>query len=153
CLALIAIRQVPGSGRDVIIWLFLVVWATDIGAYVFGRSIGGFKLAPSISPNKTWAGLIGGIASAIAVASIISATGNAKTGILTLIILSAAAALISQCGDLLESWIKRRFNAKDSGNLIPGHGGLLDRVDGLFLAASAALLLIVVYQGGDMPWK
>jgi phosphatidate cytidylyltransferase len=129
-----------GRGPDLLIWVFLVVWATDIGAYFAGRGIGGPKLAPSISPNKTIAGLIGGIASAAIVAgawvTLVELPG-------TLLWLAAPLALASQLGDLFESGLKRRAGVKDSGTWLPGHGGLLDRLDGLVPVAmlTAGLML------------
>ncbi|MAF47951.1 MAG: phosphatidate cytidylyltransferase [Rhodospirillales bacterium] len=153
CIALVELRADPAAGRQIILWLMLVIWATDIGAYLFGRMIGGVKLAPRISPNKTWAGLLGGIGCAIAVAAIIFAATPVKQGIMLFVVLSAAVAVVSQAGDLLESWLKRRFGVKDSGNLIPGHGGILDRIDGILLSAPAVAIVYWLYQGGNAPWK
>jgi len=138
-LALMWLRSGPGDkgdefGLHLIMWLFAVVWSADIGAYAAGRSIGGPKLAPRISPNKTWAGLMGGVLAA-SIAGYISAIILDSSGMVALVVLSAVTGLVSQGGDLLESWIKRRFDVKDSSNLIPGHGGLLDRVDALLAAA------------------
>ena len=113
----------------VTIWLFLTVWAVDIGGYVFGRSLGGPKLAPRISPNKTWSGLIGGVICA-AILAYLAAT-YLRFPPWQFIVCGAVLGVVEQVGDLLESWIKRRFLVKDMGNLIPGHGGLFDRVDGL----------------------
>lgn len=137
CLALIWLRYAPELGRGIIFWLVAVVWATDVGAYFAGRTVGGPKLAPRISPKKTWSGLFGGVLAAAVVgmaAALLGATG----GILGPVLASAALALLSQVGDLIESRLKRRAGVKDSGTLIPGHGGLLDRVDGLLAAAVAA---------------
>ncbi len=127
-------------GYMVVLWLLCVVWATDIGAYVAGRLIGGPKLAPMISPNKTWAGLIGGVICAYAVASL---NGDPR-----MIWFAMPFAVLSQCGDLFESWMKRRAGVKDSGTLIPGHGGVMDRLDGLVPVASVAGVLVLV---GLMP--
>jgi phosphatidate cytidylyltransferase len=130
-----------GRGPDLLIWVFLVVWATDIGAYFAGRAIGGPKLAPSISPNKTIAGLVGGVASAA-----ILAGGWASLVELPsiLIWLAAPLAVAAQLGDLFESGLKRRAGVKDSGTWLPGHGGLLDRLDGLVPVAmlTAGLMLV-----------
>jgi phosphatidate cytidylyltransferase len=153
CMALSALRGDPAEGRHIIIWLFLVVWATDIGAYLFGRWVGGARLAPAISPNKTWAGLLGGIASAAGVAAIIIAATPVERGIVAVVVLSALVAVVSQVGDLFESWYKRRFGVKDSGNLIPGHGGILDRIDGMLLVAPSVALIFWMSQGGHAPWK
>ncbi len=140
CMALLWLRMRPESGFDLVLWLFLVVWATDIGAYFVGRQIGGAKLAPAISPGKTWAGLIGGTGCAAIiggglawVAGFIGAHLAALAG--------GVLAVASQLGDLFESWLKRRRGVKDSGSLIPGHGGLLDRVDGLMTAAPGLAIL------------
>ncbi|HVF36715.1 MAG TPA: phosphatidate cytidylyltransferase [Sphingomicrobium sp.] len=129
-----------GLGFDLLIWVFLVVWATDIGAFFAGRAIGGPKLAPSISPNKTIAGLIGGIASAILLAGVWVSWTKLPA---LLLWLAAPFALVAQLGDLFESGLKRRAGAKDSGTWLPGHGGLLDRLDGLVPVAvlTAALMM------------
>lgn len=120
--------------------LFVIVWATDIGAYITGRVVGGPKLWPAVSPNKTWSGLAGGVASATLLAA-------AYAAIFNLSIWGAAAAgfilaLVSQAGDFFESAIKRAFLAKDAGKIIPGHGGMLDRLDGLLFAAPVSVLIL-----------
>ena len=117
-----------GTGFDLLIWVFLVVWATDIGAYFVGRAIGGPKLAPSVSPNKTVAGLIGGVIGAALLAGAWVYYVGLPPILLSLAVLFGAAA---QIGDLFESGLKRRAGVKDSGTWLPGHGGLLDRLDGL----------------------
>lgn len=129
-----------GTGFDLLIWVFLVVWATDIGAYFAGRAIGGPKLAPSISPNKTVAGLVGGVISAAILAGAWVYYVRLPANLLWLAPLFAVAA---QIGDLFESGLKRRAGVKDSGTWLPGHGGLLDRLDGLVPVAilTAALML------------
>ena len=137
CVAMIWLRADPTDGCRTMFWLFAVVWAVDIGGYLFGSTIGGAKLAPGISPNKTWSGLIGGVAIA-GVAGAATAALLDREGIVFLGALSAGLGVVAQIGDLGESWLKRRFGVKDTGNLIPGHGGLLDRVDGL-----VAVLLVV----------
>ncbi|WP_419901602.1 phosphatidate cytidylyltransferase [Kiloniella sp.] len=133
-LALLWIRNIPEQGLELIFWVLFVVWATDIGAYFSGRSIGGPKIAPKISPNKTWAGLIGGMLSAAVVSYIFTRWMN-DVSPWELVISGALLAVISQAGDFFESHVKRRFDAKDSSRLIPGHGGLFDRVDGLLACA------------------
>jgi phosphatidate cytidylyltransferase len=150
-VALVWLRSDPGGAR-LILWLMATVWATDIGAFFAGRLIGGPKLAPRISPKKTWAGLIGGMASAgmVGVIADLSVPGASTT-------LAAAGvmlAVVAQAGDLGESLVKRRFGAKDSSSLIPGHGGLLDRVDGL-LAAAVALAAWQWFSsgGGVLSWR
>ena len=131
-LAVLWIREVPNLGLSMIVWVFIIVWSTDIGAFFAGRAIGGPKLAPSISPNKTIAGLVGGMASA-------GLAGWAWVDFADIpqlfVWLGPPLALAAQAGDLFESWLKRRANAKDSGTWLPGHGGLLDRVDGLVVVA------------------
>jgi phosphatidate cytidylyltransferase len=125
------------------LWTLAIVWATDIGAYFAGRAIGGAKLAPSISPNKTWAGLAGGVIAALVVGGAIGAAGGLPAATLWL---GAPLAVLAQAGDLLESWLKRRAGVKDSGRLLPGHGGALDRLDGLVVVATltAAAMLAVL---------
>jgi len=132
------------GGRGMVLWLLAVVWATDIGAYAAGRSIGGPRLAPRLSPNKTWAGLAGGVASAVLAGLITARLGGGPGGVIAL--LSAGLAVVAQLGDLAESLAKRHFGVKDSSKLIPGHGGLLDRLDGL-LAASVATGLVALLLG------
>lgn len=117
-----------GTGFDLLMWVFLVVWATDIGAYFAGRAIGGPKLAPSVSPNKTIAGLVGGVISAAVVAGAWAVFTNLPP---ILLWLAAPFAVAAQMGDLFESGLKRKAGVKDSGTWLPGHGGLLDRLDGL----------------------
>jgi phosphatidate cytidylyltransferase len=129
-----------GSGFDLLIWVFLVVWSTDIGAYVAGRAIGGPKLAPSISPNKTIAGLVGGVLAATILAGLwVYAVGLPAA----LLSLAAPLAVSAQFGDLFESGLKRRAGVKDSGTWLPGHGGLLDRLDGLVPVAVLTALLML----------
>ncbi len=140
-----------GGGSQAIFYLFAVVWATDIGAYVVGRLIGGPKLAPRISPGKTWAGFVGGVLLGAMVGwgfALFAAPAN--PGVIAL--LSLGLAMVSQLGDLLESALKRHFGVKDSGTLIPGHGGILDRVDGLVTAALLAALVAYLH-GGATPWE
>ena len=117
-----------GRNPDLLIWVFLVVWSTDIGAYFAGRAIGGPKLAPSISPNKTVAGLIGGVLAATILAGLWVYAVKLPA---TLLSLAPPLAVAAQMGDLFESGLKRRAGVKDSGTWLPGHGGLLDRLDGL----------------------
>ncbi len=123
----------PEDGIWAAFWLIILVWGTDVGAYFAGRAIGGPKLMPTVSPKKTWAGLAGGMIVAAGVSAGAAWLGDG--GALRLAAAGAALAIVAQLGDLLESGLKRRVGAKDSGNLIPGHGGILDRIDG-FLAVS-----------------
>jgi len=150
--ALVYIRQLPADGYETVLWIFVLVWAADTGAYASGRLIGGAKLAPLVSPNKTWAGLAGGIVSAGAIGAMTALVLNLQS-MIPLVLASAVLGAISQGGDLLESWIKRKFGKKDAGSLIPGHGGLFDRVDGLLAAAlGAAVLSLLSPTGGIFEW-
>jgi phosphatidate cytidylyltransferase len=139
-LALVALRVYPPQGALVVLGLFLIVWATDTGALVFGKLIGGKKIAPRLSPGKTWAGTIGGsITAAVVFALYIAFFGfNVWLAMSFAFIFSFAA----HGGDLFESLVKRRFGYKDSGGLIPGHGGVLDRMDSMFVASLVLALLI-----------
>ncbi len=138
--ALLLIRHEPDGIRNAL-WALSLVWATDIGAYFAGRSIGGPKLAPTISPNKTWAGLIGGLIVATIVALALQAFYQLPP---RFVIATPLLAILAQAGDLYESWLKRRAGVKDSGSVIPGHGGVLDRLDGLVPVLPVAALLVVV---------
>lgn len=141
-LALLLIREQP-RGIEFALWALALVWACDIGAYFAGRFIGGPRLAPAISPNKTWAGLIGGVASAGA----FGVAMHLGTGLpLRLTLATPALAVLAQGGDLLESWLKRRAGVKDSGTMLPGHGGLLDRLDGVVPVAPVAAFLVMLPQ-------
>ncbi len=134
------LRGDQNDGLFTVLFLFALVWSTDIFAYFVGRSLGGPKLAPSISPGKTWSGAIGGtgaaVAAGLAVAGLHWPVGNP---LLPMIIVLVSAW--SQMGDLFESWVKRTFGVKDSGTIIPGHGGVMDRVDALAAAATALYLV------------
>ncbi len=122
------------QGSLTVLWLFAVVWTTDIGGYLAGKSIGGPKLAPAISPNKTWAGAIGGTLLAAATAAGFALVVRSADA-LHLALTGGILSMVAQAGDLLESGVKRHFAVKDSGSIIPGHGGIFDRVDGLLVAA------------------
>ena len=150
CIAIIWLREQHESGLATLLWLLAVVMAVDTGAYAAGRLIGGPKLAPWISPKKTWAGLCGGIVSAMLIGLVVSLwLGQSRW--LLLILLSGGLAVVEQAGDLAESAFKRRFGVKDSSQLIPGHGGVLDRVDGL-LAVSFVVGLAEYSFGGILAW-
>jgi phosphatidate cytidylyltransferase len=140
------------SGAETVLWLFGSVWATDIGAYAAGMLIGGARLAPRLSPGKTWAGLAGGVLAAVAVGTAAAAlVGALQPG--WLIAGSAVLAVVAQLGDLGKSWAKRRVGVKDSGHLIPGHGGVLDRIDGM-LAATPFLAAVTAAAGhGVLTWR
>ena len=129
------VRALPAAGLLMAAWLFLVVWATDVGAYVFGRTIGGPKIAPAISPSKTWAGLLGGAVFVMITMYIMAMIEGLSRQSLAFALYGIPLAVIAQAGDFFESWMKRRAGVKDSGTLIPGHGGLFDRVDGLLPVA------------------
>lgn len=140
-IGVVALAVLAGGheGRAALFFVVLAVWATDIGAYAAGRTIGGPKLAPRLSPKKTWAGLLGGMTASAAVCVAVGATAGGAAP-LALAAVGAVLAVVAQAGDLFESWAKRRAGVKDSSKLIPGHGGLLDRIDGLLTAAPACAL-------------
>jgi len=152
CMALISLRAEPAGG-SIILWLLLAVWATDIGAFFAGRLIGGPLLAPHLSPKKTWAGLAGGAVSAALVGVVLPAFDVATPSRLTLAVAGVIVAVTAQAGDLGESWVKRRFGVKDASQLIPGHGGLFDRVDGLLVAALAMALWHWATGGAVLTWR
>jgi phosphatidate cytidylyltransferase len=145
-VALIWLRNDAPAGRDLVLWLVVSVWAVDIGAYVAGRLIGGPRLAPSVSPNKTWAGLAGGVGLAAATSAGF-AGANGHPHLFGPAALGALLGCTAQAGDLAESWVKRRFGVKDTSGLIPGHGGLLDRVDGLLIVALVVALVTAADEG------
>lgn len=152
CIALVWLRGQP-AGQAVILWLMLSVWATDTGAYFTGRLVGGPKLAPRLSPKKTWAGLIGAAVSAAAVGWILPGFDGGAPPPSELAVAGVVLALVAQAGDLAKSFVKRRFGVKDSSQLIPGHGGLFDRVDGLL---AAGLVLAVCQWATDstmLSWR
>ncbi|RHW16538.1 phosphatidate cytidylyltransferase [Sphingomonas gilva] len=138
--ALLAIRNLP-DGAMLAFWSLAIVWATDIGAYFAGRLIGGPKLMPRLSPNKTWAGLGGGMVAAWLTGMAFSTYGGLD---LRLALLSPLLAIVAQAGDLYESGLKRKAGVKDSGTILPGHGGVLDRLDGVVTVAPIAFILILI---------
>lgn len=154
CLCAAYLRQ---AGALVFLAVLLAVWATDIGAYAAGRSFGGPRLAPRVSPGKTWAGLLGGMAAAAFVCALLARLGSpgAGGGIWAQAALGGALlAVVAQAGDLFESWVKRRSGVKDSGGLIPGHGGVLDRVDGLLSALPVAAGVLWLQEiGMTTGWR
>lgn len=145
---LISVRGIPEAGTVAVIVLCTIVWSTDSFAYFVGRSVGGIRLWPRVSPKKTWSGALGGVLASMVIGAFVSLFGYFGFGLGLL--LAALLSIAAQAGDLLESAVKRRFNVKDSGNVIPGHGGLLDRVDGLFGAAVAAWLIAGTGIGGSL---
>ena len=144
-LASVLVRLDHVGGLAALILVLLVVWVTDIGGYFAGRGIGGPKLWPRVSPNKTWAGAVGGFVASLMVASGFAALGFGKTW--PMLLLGAALSIASQLGDLFESAVKRHFGVKDSSHIIPGHGGLMDRLDG-FVAAIVLAAIFGLLRGG-----
>lgn len=147
--AFMALRGAEPYGWIAVLFVIVVVAASDTGAYFGGRAIGGPKLWARVSPKKTWSGALSGLAAAVIAGGLLAVlTGTAGFG--TGMALGCVLSIAAQAGDLLESSIKRRFGAKDSGRIIPGHGGVLDRVDGLFTAAALAWLLAALELGGEL---
>jgi phosphatidate cytidylyltransferase len=147
CLALSWIRAMPNPISWTIL-LFAVVWSADICAFLAGNALKGPKLWPRYSPNKTWAGFAGGLLGAMGAAMLTAELSTAKLSLLAAAFIGLAGGLATMAGDLLESILKRRFGVKDSGDLIPGHGGLLDRVDGLMVAVIAIAGARFIHQAG-----
>jgi phosphatidate cytidylyltransferase len=148
-ITLALIRDGDRAGLLAIFFLFAVVWATDVFAYFVGRALGGPKLAPSISPGKTWSGAVGGAAGGLAAGvlfAVLTGWGSVWAAAVALVL-----SIVSQFGDLLESLLKRRQGVKDSSHLIPGHGGLMDRVDGLVAAAWALYVIGMLFGSTDNP--
>jgi phosphatidate cytidylyltransferase len=144
-IASVLVRLDQVYGFVALILILLVVWVTDIGGYFAGRGLGGPKLWPRVSPKKTWAGAIGGFAASLAVSGGFAAFGLGRPG--SFLLLGAALSVVSQAGDLFESAVKRRFGVKDSSHIIPGHGGLLDRLDG-YVAAVVIAAIFGLLRGG-----
>ena len=151
-VALIWLRGDGAAGRANVLFLVVVVWASDVGAYAAGRWLGGRKLAPAISPGKTWSGAVGGLLAAMLVGELAGRLLAAGPGGRAAVV-AGLLGVSAQAGDLLESAVKRHFGVKDSGRLIPGHGGLLDRLDGLLTAAPAAAALALVLGRGVALWR
>ena len=148
-VALVAVFSIGGAVT--VFWLLAVVWGTDIGAYVVGRLVGGARLAPVISPNKTWSGSIGGLIIAVLAAAFV----NMLVGIgvsFSHLMYAAGLSVVAQIGDLAESSFKRQHGVKDSGTWIPGHGGVMDRVDGLWAVAPVTALICAASDGGVVSW-
>ena len=146
-IASVLVRLDPLKGFAALMFVLLIVWVTDSGGYFAGRGIGGPKLWPRVSPKKTWAGAVGGFAASMAVACGFAAFGLGRIG--PLLLLSGALSVVSQLGDLFESAVKRRFGVKDSSHIIPGHGGLMDRLDGFVAAVVVAALFGLLRGGAD----
>lgn len=149
--AFAALRAIEGDGLNAVLWVAVIVAATDTGAFFAGRLIGGPKLWPAVSPKKTWAGLGGGVALAALAGLLFSGltTGTFAEEVCTV---SAIAAFVAQAGDLAESALKRRFGAKDSGAIFPGHGGALDRLDG-FVAVTLVAAAVTFVRGGTPVFR
>jgi phosphatidate cytidylyltransferase len=141
--------RTPQLGLAAVLVVLAVVWATDTGAFFAGRVIGGPKLLPAVSPKKTWAGAIGGLVVSIVIGIVVALAARVRIS-LVLFLVCALLSIASQLGDLFESWVKRQFGAKDASNLVPGHGGLMDRVDGLAIAAGVAVIVGWLHGGADL---
>lgn len=151
-IALVAVRAEPQLGRETLFWVIALVVAADTGGYLVGRRVGGAKLVPRISPNKTWSGLGGAVLGA-ALVGLLTAFILNHTNVWTLTLISAVLGLLEQAGDLVESAFKRHFGVKDTSQIIPGHGGVLDRVDGL-LAVAVGVSALSVWAGGSvLGWQ
>ena len=144
------LRGDDAAGLAALGLIIAVVWSTDIFAYFTGRSVGGPKLMPRVSPKKTLSGAAGGLVAGV-IFGVVFAEIVSDASVLFVIVLSAALSVFGQAGDLYESWIKRRFGVKDTGRLIPGHGGLMDRIDGLIVAIAVAWLVGLALAGFDNP--
>jgi phosphatidate cytidylyltransferase len=146
----VILRSDPAFGLLAIVLLFAIVWSTDIFGYFAGRAIGGPKLMPAVSPKKTWSGAVAGTLGAMIVAVLVARL----FGSFSTVAIAAVALLLSVCaqaGDLFESWIKRKFGVKDSSRLIPGHGGVMDRLDGFWAAAVVGCIIGLLRGGFDAP--
>ena len=150
-MTMVSVRNLPVDALETILWLLLVVTATDTGAYFTGRSLGGPKLAPRISPKKTWSGLAGGMLGAALVGALVMLAFG-KASIVPVALVSALVAVVAQAGDLIVSIAKRKFKVKDSSDLIPGHGGVLDRLDGYLTVVPAIAVLSWLAGGSPLSW-
>jgi phosphatidate cytidylyltransferase len=144
-MASVVVRLDSATGFVALVFVMLIVWVTDIGGYFAGRGIGGAKLWPRVSPNKTWAGAIGGFGASLVIALGFAALDVGQAW--PLLMLAAVLSVVAQLGDLFESAVKRRFGVKDSSHIIPGHGGLMDRLDG-FVAAIVLASIFGLLRGG-----
>jgi phosphatidate cytidylyltransferase len=151
-LSVLWLRQSDEMGLITVGWLFALVWGADSGAYLAGSTIGGPKLAPRISPKKTWAGFIGGIVTAALIGYLAHVFYGLSDSVIRIVLISIGLGILSQAGDLIESGAKRHFGVKDSGAIIPGHGGVLDRIDGLMAAAIGAGVARWAFQEHSGLW-
>ncbi|MBM3528684.1 MAG: phosphatidate cytidylyltransferase [Alphaproteobacteria bacterium] len=149
-IATVLLRADATWGLAAIVFLFVIVWLTDIAAYFTGRALGGPKLMPSVSPNKTWSGAVGGTLAGT-IGGVLTARAFGAGNLAAVGAVALTLSVVSQAGDLLESAVKRRFDAKDAGSLIPGHGGLMDRLDGFLVAVAAAALIGLAHGGAGAP--
>ncbi len=152
-VALPWLRADPAVGLANTLFALAIIWSSDIGAYMIGRMFGGPKLAPAISPGKTWSGAAGGLFSAVLAGFAVAACFSSGFSASRVAIVAIGLGLVSQAGDLLESALKRRFGVKDSGRIIPGHGGMLDRLDALLTVAPVAALLAFSVGRGVVLWR
>ena len=129
--------------NEILFWMFAIIWATDIFAFFAGKSLGGAKIAPAISPNKTWSGLIGGVLASLAIGAVSAIIFPGS--VIFFLIISVLISIVEQISDLVESKFKRIFGVKDSGDIIPGHGGVLDRLDGMILVAPLVWVIIFIF--------
>ena len=149
-LAPVFLRADAGFGFAVILLLFAIVWTTDVLGYFAGRAFGGPKLWPAVSPKKTWSGAIAGTVGAVVVALLVAAQFGSFDRI-AIITVALLLSVVAQAGDLFESWVKRQFDAKDLSHIIPGHGGVMDRLDGFWAAAVAGCVVGLLRGGFDEP--
>jgi phosphatidate cytidylyltransferase len=145
-ISLVALRIAPWDGVAALLFLFAVVAATDTGAFFAGRLIGGAKLWPKVSPNKTWAGTIGGLVCGVALGLVVASLSGVETG-LALGLVASCLSVAGQAGDLFESFVKRRFGVKDAGSIVPGHGGMMDRLDSLAFGSVLAVVIGWAHAG------
>ncbi len=149
-IASVLLRNDPGWGFAAVMFLFAIVWATDIGAYFAGRALGGPKLMPRVSPGKTWSGAVGGTAAGI-IAGVATAHLAGAGNLVVIGIIAFVLSAVAQAGDLLESAVKRQFHAKDASTWLPGHGGLMDRLDGFLTAVVVAAAIGLAHGGLSAP--
>lgn len=149
-MAPVFLRADAGFGFAVVILLFAIVWTTDVLGYFAGRAFGGPKLLPAVSPKKTWSGAIAGTVGAVVVALLVAAQFGPFDRI-AIVGVALLLSVVAQAGDLFESWVKRQFDAKDSSHIIPGHGGVMDRLDGFWAAAVAGCVVGLLRGGFDEP--
>ncbi len=152
-LALLYLRQTPLVGRELVFLLFGAVWLSDIGGYVAGRLIGGPRLAPQIQSEQDVVGRIGSLAFVFVTIGVVGLVWVTSVPPEPFLLMGVLLSIATQCGDLFRSWVKRRFGVKDSGTLIPGHGGVLDRVDGVLFAAPILAAFVLFFGAGLLQWQ